>query len=363
MKESSPVQEHITDLADSKSNMGLTFEESESSDFKKIQFDIDIKINEEGEDHTSKMSCELFKTFPFTFLLNDSKIYGDLWIKKSLPDQAGKSFFWLGVTIYNLKSFLVDMNMLLIDANNPNNKIEVKPNMIKSIFRTSKLRSKVNEGKSPICATAEYKFTSSISLASLNGKFILTIETKENNLSKDNKMKNFKSFLCDEAISNLDDDKNFTLICEGEKFHFNKSLLSIISEVFGRMIQASNSKEALTNSVQIDDFSTDTIKAFQRVTFGSDEIKDEDLTPDLLMFAQKYLMKRLVMKIKARLMDSLTIENVFDVIKAAYLIDDQDMFKKASKYLLKNKEQLKGTPEWNAFKKEHSDCMIEALAI
>ena len=69
------------------------------------------------------------------------------------------------------------------------------------------------------------------------------------------------------------------------------------------------------------------------------------------------------MKIKARLMDSLTIENIFHVIKAAYLIDDQDMFKKASKYLLKNKEQLKGTPEWNAFKKEHSDCMIEALAI
>ena len=347
--------------------MGLTFEESESSDFKKIQFDIDIKINEEGEDYTSEMSCELFKTFPFSFLLNDSKIYGDFWIRKSLPDQAGKSKFWIGVTIYNLKSFLVDMNMLLIDANNPNNKIEVKPNMIKSIFRTSKcLRSKVNEGKSPICeenATAEHKFTSSTSLASLNGKFILTIETKENNLSKDNKMKNFKSFLCDEAISNLDDDKNFTLICEGETFHFNKSLLSIISEVFGRMIQASNSKEALTNSVQIDDFSADTIKAFQRVTFGSDEIKDEDLTPDLLMFAQKYLMKRLVMKIKARLMDSLTIENVFDVIKAAYLIDDQDMFKKASKYLLKNKEQLKGTPEWNAFKKEHSDCMIEALAI
>ena len=62
-------------------------------------------------------------------------------------------------------------------------------------------------------------------------------------------------------------------------------------------------------------------------------------------------------------MDSLTNENIFDVIKAAYLIDDQDMFKKASKYLLKNKEQLKGTAEWNAFKKDHSDCMIEALSI
>ena len=137
MKESSPVQELITDLADSKSNMGLTFEESESSDFKKIQFDIDIKINEEGEDHTSKITCELFKTFPFSFLLNDSKIYGDFWIMKSLPDQAGKSKFWIGVTIYNLKSFLVDMNILLKDANNHDSKIEMKASMIKFQDRQS----------------------------------------------------------------------------------------------------------------------------------------------------------------------------------------------------------------------------------
>ena len=72
----------------------------------------------------------------------------------------------------------------------------------------------------------------------------------------------------------------------------------MISEVFARVIQASNSQEALTNSMVIEDFASDTIRAFQRVAFGNDEIKDEDLTPELLMFAQKYLMKKLVMKIK-----------------------------------------------------------------
>ena len=65
-------------------------------------------------------------------------------------------------------------------------------------------------------------------------------------------------------------------------------------------------------------------------------IKNEDLTPELLMFAQKYLMKKLVAKIKVRLLDSLTNENIFDVTKAAYLIDDQEIFKEASKYLWKN---------------------------
>ena len=153
------------------------------------------------------------------------------------------------------------------------------------------------------------------------------------------------------------------MICEGETFHFNKTLLSMISEVFSRMIQASNSKEALTNSVEINDFSPDTIKAFQRVAFGNDGIKDEDLTPELLMFAQKYLMKPLVAKIKTKLMDSISNETIFDLIKVAYLIDDHDMLKETSKYLLKNMKQLKGTPEWNAFKNEHHECLIEALTI
>ena len=74
-------------------------------------------------------------------------------------------------------------------------------------------------------------------------------------------------------------------------------------------------------------------------------------------------MKPLVAKIKHKLMDSFTNENIFGVIKAAYLIDDQEMFKEGSKYLWKNMEQLKGTPEWNAFKIEHSVCMIEALTL
>ena len=133
------------------------------------------------------------------------------------------------------------------------------------------------------------------------------------------------------------------------------------SEVFARMIQASKSKEAISNSVIIDDFAPDTIKAFQRVAFGNEEIKDKDLTPELLMFAQKYLVKPLVTKIKENLMDSMTNENVFDVIKVAYLIDDEDMFKEACKYLKEKKDELKDSVEWKTFGQDHPACMIKAL--
>ena len=348
--------------------MGLTFKESESSDFKKIQFNIDIKINEEGEDHTSQMTCLLFKTFPFSFTLNGSEVYGDFWIKKKRTlNQAGESAFVIGVTTYNLNPFYAEMDMLFIDVNNPDNKKEVKSELIKSNVNTnSVLRSKVNEDKSSKGEenyNSFHRFWSSMPLVgkTLKGNFKLMFAT--NPSKQKGKNGNFKSILCDEAISQLEEEKNFALICEGQTFYFCKALLSMISEVFGRMIATSNSKESSNNFVEIEDFTPDTIRAFQRVAFGDEEIKDEDLTPELLMFAQKYLMKPLVTKIKLKLMDSINNENIFGVIKAAYLIDDQEMFKEASKYLWKNMEQLKGTPEWNAFKIEHSVCMIEALTI
>ena len=100
------------------------------------------------------------------------------------------------------------MDMLFVDANNPDDKIEVKLNSIRSFFKTNKvLRSKVDKGKSPSRgednATADHKFTLTTSLAgkTFNGKFNLMIETK------DNKMENFKSILCDEAMLSLNDKR------------------------------------------------------------------------------------------------------------------------------------------------------------
>ena len=242
--------------------------------------------------------------------------------------------------------------------------------MKSAVFRNSKiLRSKIHNDKFPenydhASVHNELFLDEALSSkhTSLNSQINLLIKASKSS-TKNNQMQNFVSLLSHEAISQLAQDNNFSMICQGEEFKFNKSLLSMTSEVFARMIQASKSKEAISNSVIIDDFAPDTIKAFQRVAFGNEEIKDKDLTPELLMFAQKYLMKPLVAKIKTKLMDSISNETIFDLIKVAYLIDNHDMLKEASKYLLKNMKQLKGTPEWNAFKNEHHECLIEALSI
>ena len=338
-------------------------------DYHQIKVKIDVKTLNDGEEITSSYSnVELIKTFPFTFCKNDLEIFGDLWIREDKPNNDGKSKIFLGLSLYNMKTFLADMKIVLSNVDTQGKLIEWKSKLLEAnYYDVCAFRSKIHNEKFPnnkkrATVENEYFLDEPISCISTSLKAKINLMIKPSKLSN-NEMQNFKSILSHEAMSQFSRESNFSIISQGENLKFNKYLLSMISEVFARMILASNSKEALSNSVEIDDFSPDTIRAFQRVAFGNDEIKDEDLTPELLMFAQKYLMKKLVMKIKARLMDSLTNENIFDVIKAAYLIDDQNMIKEASKYLWKNMEQLKGTPEWNAFKIEHSVCMIEALTI
>ena len=346
-----------------------------SIDFQEVEIGIKARIPDDGEDHYNAANdyaagidfISLYKTFPFSFMYGEKRIYGDFYIRVDEVDSEGKSPFWHGVILYNLKSFHASMDMSITSADCQRKINEIKTEFKESRFNSDSLiKSKINEEKLPYNETADLveqrglldeTLTNSHSL--MTCKILIHFNPSINKAAKSN----FKTVLCDNAIAQLENDKNFTLICDGQMFHFNKALLSMISEVFGRMIATSNSKESSKNSVDIEDFTPDTIKAFQRVAFGDEEIEDEYFTPELLMFAQKYLMKKLVLKIKARLMDSLSNENIFNVIKAAYLIDDQDMFKEASKYLLKNKDQLKGTPNWNAFKIEHSVCMIEALTI
>ena len=339
-------------------------------EFQQIKVKIDVNIHNEGEEHIQKdgNNVALFKTFPFTFFIDDLEIFGDFWIREDKPNDEGKNRTVLGLTLYNMKAFVADMEMHFSNVENQRKLIEC---VIKSsIFRNSRvLRSKIHNDKFP----EKYEYASvqneffldeklSSKYTSMKSQINILIKaSKSPTKNNENQMQNFVSILSHEAVSQFAQDNNFSMICQEEEFKFNKYLLSMISEVFARMIQASNSKEALSNSMVIDDFAPDTIRAFQRVAFGNEEIKDEDLTPELLMFAQKYLIKPLVAKIKNKLMDSMTNENIFDLIKVAYLIDDEDMFKEACKHLKEKKDELKDSVEWKTFGQDHPACMIKAL--
>ena len=129
-----------------------------------------------------------------------------------------------------------------------------------------------------------------------------------------------------------------------------------MSEVFKRMIDG-NSNEAKSKCVVINDFDPKTIEAFGRVAFGDETIKNEDLTTDLLMFANKYFMKPLMKKCRNNLVQILNNDNLSEIIKVAYHIDDEKLLRICAKYLLENKKELNSTEEWKNFIRANKECM------
>ena len=57
----------------------------------------------------------------------------------------------------------------------------------------------------------------------------------------------------------------------------------------------------------------------------------------------------------------MTNDNVFDIIKTAYLVDDEEMFKNGTLFLKKNRAELKGTGTWKEFQDANPKCMFKVL--
>ena len=189
------------------------------------------------------------------------------------------------------------------------------------------------------------------------GEILLQIELDGTAETKDDKK--FRHFISSEVISQLEVEKNFTINCHGESFQFNKTLLSMMSDVFKKMVHG-NSKESKSNCVEINDFHPKTIGAFNRVAFGDEPIQDEDLTTDLMMFANKYFMRPLLEKCRDNMVQILNNDNLGEIIKVAYHIDDEKLLKVCAKYLLENKKDLNSIEEWKNFVKANKDCMKQS---
>ena len=164
-----------------------------------------------------------------------------------------------------------------------------------------------------------------------------------------------------EAIENLKNEENFVFNCKGESIHFNKTLLCTVSDVFRTMIQGQLGQEAKTGKVEIDDFTPDTIKAFKRICFENKDFEEGGPIPDLLLFAQKYFMNSLKQKCLNNLVTNLNPDNIYDVIKIADQIDDENLLKICAKYMSLNKRKLEKNEEWMAFLKSHPNCMFKIM--
>ena len=339
-------------------------------DVYEVKLEVDLKTrNCESMSNCCDCCCDFYKFQEFSVFLNDKKIFGELWFHATHDDKENLEY---GITLYEIESFSLDIElkfqMIGKDENEVQRLFDIFSNDAGKVSEVTS--NSVNKKLSQDALYCNYEgfviFANGIDSNSkflVTGEFTLKFDVNTAIVPKKNQiLYDFKSMICENAFESLKNKKNFTIICQSNEFHFNKTLLSMISEVFEKMIQDSNSKEARNDSVEIDDFSPDTIQKFQKVVFESENAKKEDLSPDLLLFAQKYLIIPLVEKCKKHLINSLTCENIFEIIKVAYLIDDDEMLKTASDFFSKNKNELKNTEELRDFKKSHPICMMKVFS-
>ena len=78
------------------------------------------------------------------------------------------------------------------------------------------------------------------------------------------------------------------IVCQGEVYGFNKSILCNISPVFERMLTNPNHKEYKNGLVEITDTTPQTVKAFKNILTRLDYIETENFSIELLMLVSFY---------------------------------------------------------------------------
>ena len=146
--------------------------------------------------------------------------------------------------------------------------------------------------------------------------------------------------------------KDFKIVCRGgEEFGFNRSILCKISPVFERMLAHTSLKEYKNGRVEIIDTTPKTIKAFKNM-LSLNYIQMEELTSEMLLFADKYEICFLYQLCQDHLCTAITKENVFDVIRSANYTHDEKLNRKCSEFMQANLGafDIGGDPEWTLYK-------------
>ena len=175
----------------------------------------------------------------------------------------------------------------------------------------------------------------------------------------------FKNFVNSHLVFKPDgNEENFQIVCQGEVYGFNKSILCNISPVFERMLTNPGFKQCKDGLTEIEDTTPEIIKAFKNV-LTLDYIEKENLSIELFMFADKYEIAPLYKLCQDYLCTAISKENLFDVIKAANFTKDDELMSKAAKFITMNTEtfDIEDNPEWDAFCDENPECTKKILKL
>jgi hypothetical protein len=160
----------------------------------------------------------------------------------------------------------------------------------------------------------------------------------------------YEKLFLDEEFSDV------KIICEGKTFHCHKNVLSCQRSVFKTMLNDSDMVEAKLGEIKINDIFSFTMENLLFFIYH-DDLDENKISGELMLAADKYNISALYKFCVNYFDKNLTEENALDVMNAAYLKNETDLFRKACKFVLKHK--LIGKEAWQDMKK---DYVIDILA-
>ena len=101
----------------------------------------------------------------------------------------------------------------------------------------------------------------------------------------------------------------------------------------------------------IKDFSEKTVEDFLRFVY-SENLEKDDFTPELLLIAEKYDFKKLFQTCQDYLSKALDSENAFEILKVAYMTNQDCLMKKTYNFLLENPSNFISN-EWSQIVKAY----------
>ena len=131
---------------------------------------------------------------------------------------------------------------------------------------------------------------------------------------------------------------DMNILCGGKTFQCHKLVLSCQSQIFKAMIENKHLIEKESGVLEIDenDISAETMEQFVYYLYHEKFRDIKMINPELLVAADKYNVCGLLNECSKYFEDNLYLQNALDVLVAAELTNQKDLFDAASRFVCKN---------------------------